>query len=92
MAGRVSTDRSKLMTMMLNRTSGLPFILDEVLDAAFDLSLKQADIALWERVRKLVKQRNAVVHEGAEVDAAEVGYRPAQVAVDLFAWLDANVR
>lgn len=92
MTEHISPDRAKLLQMMLERTSGLPFILDEVLEASFGLSLKVADFDLWERVRKLMKQRNAVVHEGAEVDASAVAGRPAQVAVDLFSWLDSTLK
>ena len=91
MAERVSADRARLMQMALKATSSLVYILDEVLDASFGISLKTVDFDLWERVRKLMKQRNTVVHEGAEVDAAVFGYRPTQVAADLFEWLELNV-
>jgi len=89
---RVHPDRAALLKMLMDRTSTLPFMLGDLMLAAFDMSLRTDDLALFERVRLLAKERNKVAHEGAEVDAAAVGYRPAQVAVDLFAWLDSNVR
>lgn len=91
MKERVSPERAKLLRMMMKKTSTVPVILHEVLDAAFDVSLKTADRELWDRVHRLSAQRNAVVHEGAEVDAAALSYRPAQLAVDLFSWLDESI-
>ena len=87
---RVSPERAKLAAMMMKRSSNLTFS-HEVFDAAFDLSLKVADVELWKRVDRLRRQRNAVVHAGAEVDAAEVNGMPGRVGVDLFRWLDENV-
>lgn len=88
---RVSPDRAKLTAMMMKRTSNVAFILDEVLEAACGLSLRVSDPELWGRVDRLRSQRNAVVHAGAEVDAAVLNYRPARIGVDLFRWLDVNV-
>jgi len=89
---RVMSDREPLLRLLLKQTSRLPFILDKVMETAFGLSLRVDDRELYGKVEELMRQRNAVVHEGAPADLSKLRGGPALVATNLYSWLDEKVR
>lgn len=89
---RIMSSREPLLRLLLKQTSRLPFILDKVMETAFGLSLKVDDRELYGKVEELMRQRNAVVHEGAPADLSKLRGGPALVATDLYSWLDKKVR
>ena len=84
----VPADRLAMTELVLKRRSNLPELLDEVIAAALNVTLRLDDLALFTRVQVLAAQRNTVVHTGRPKPDAEHVRTPAQTASDLFAWLD----
>lgn len=91
MRERVAEGRAVMLDMLLRRTSTPTFILDELMLAAFGVSLRANDRALFDRVRELSRHRNAIVHEGRFADGVPFQGEPALIASQLFAWLDAKI-
>lgn len=91
MRARVHADKAELLSVLLEKTSSPAFMLDTVMEAAFGVTLKQSDNALFKKVQALAAQRNSVVHEGKFTGKPFLG-DPAQVATDLYAWLDEFVK
>ncbi len=84
----VPADRKPLLEVALRRTSTLSVLLHDVFQAALDVSLKTTDRALYDRVKELTTQRNAIVHEGRARTTPELKGGPALIAGDLFTWLN----
>ena len=86
---RVSPEKKALTDLVLSRRSNLPELLDEVMLATLGVSLKKADANLYERVRQLSAQRNAIVHRGRRNAQLKGPHMPTQAVSSLFEWLDA---
>lgn len=84
----VGTDRLALAEMILKRRSNLPELLDEVLEACCDISLRRADPELYQRVKALSHQRNAIVHSGRRDEGGPAMATPAATASSIFEWID----
>lgn len=88
----VDADLQPLLEVTLRRTSTLSVLLHDVFQAVLGTSLKSTNRALYKRVDNLTQQRNAIVHEGQSRPTPELKGGPAQIASDLFAWLDNSGR
>lgn len=86
---RVSPEKKALTDLVLSRRSNLPELLDEVMLATLGVSLKKSDAALYERVKELSAQRNAIVHRGRRNPHLKEPHMPTQAVSSLFEWLDA---
>lgn len=84
----VAASRLALAELVLRRRSNLPELLDEVLAATLDVSLRVDDPRLFRRVQALTAQRNLIVHTGRPRPGDENLRMPTQIGADLFAWLD----
>lgn len=87
----VGKDRVPLAEMILKRRSNLPELLDEVLEACCDISLRRADAELYQRVKALSYQRNAIVHSGRRDEGGPAMAMPAATASRIFEWIDTFV-
>jgi len=68
MRERVAADKSGMLDMLLRRTSTPAFVLDNLVLAAFGVSLKVDDRGLFDQLAELSRHRNAIVHEGQFAD------------------------
>ena len=87
MSANVGQDQSELLRLVLQRTSNLPSLLNEPLEAAVGTSLKSADRQLFKAVEHLTALRNRIVHRGDDVEQPEA-WRMVVTAQQLFRWLD----
>ena len=87
LSARVGQDRSGLLRLVLQRTSNLPSLLDEPMEATVGTSLKAANRQLFKAVKHLTAIRNRIVHRGDDVEATEA-WRMVVTAQELFRWLD----
>ncbi|WP_144933173.1 hypothetical protein [Kocuria marina] len=78
----------ELLEVALRRTSTLSILLHDVFQAALNMSLKNSDRALYNRVKDLTAQRNNIVHEGRCRPTPELRGGPAVIAQELFDWLE----
>lgn len=90
MSANVGRSQSELLRLVLQRTSNLPSLLDEPLEAAVGTSLKSADRQLFKAVEDLTALRNRIVHRGDDVEQTEA-WRMVVTAQQLFRWLDEMV-
>ena len=91
MRERVAADKSGMLDMLLRRTSTPAFVLDNLVLAAFGVSLKVDDRGLFDQLAELSRHRNAIVHEGQFADGVPFQGNPALIASELFDWLDAKI-
>ena len=85
---RVPLSGKAMARMILSRRSNLPELLDEVLLATLGVTLKKANVNLFQAVSALSTQRNAIVHGGRRNTKATQSPLRAQVGSSLFEWLE----
>ncbi|MBW9110149.1 hypothetical protein [Microbacterium ureisolvens] len=88
---RAGNDRGGMVELLLRRRSNLPDLLDEVWSAVLGTSLRVEAPELFANVRSLSRQRNRIVHAGMRDPMVPLSLDPAQIARDLFEWLDEPV-
>lgn len=87
----VGVDGSALAELILKRRSNLPELLDEVLEACCAISLRRADPELYQSVKALSHQRNAIVHSGRRDEGGPTMAAPAATASRIFEWINTFV-
>jgi len=87
MREKVSASRAELLNLVIARVSNLQHLLDGPLSAALDVSLKEIDRELYDKVSQLGQLRNRVIHRGERVEGNEA-WRLVMGAQLLFDWLD----
>lgn len=87
MREKVPASRAALLDLVLRRVSNLQQLLDGPLPAALNVSLKEINQELYDRVSQLGQLRNRVVHQGERVEDDEA-WRLVMGAQLLFDWLD----
>lgn len=87
MREKVPASRAELLDLVLRRVSNLQQLLDGPLPAALNVSLKEINRELYDKVSQLGQLRNGVVHRGERVEEDEA-WRLVMGAQLLFDWLD----
>jgi hypothetical protein len=79
--------QAQLLDLILRRVSNLQQLLDGPLLAALNVSLKETNRELYDKISQLGQLRNRVVHQGERVEENEA-WRLVMGAQLLFDWLD----
>jgi hypothetical protein len=87
MREKVPASRAELLDLVLRRVSNLQQLLDGPLPAALNVSLKEVNRELYDKVSQLGQLRNRVVHRGERVEENDA-WRLVMGAQLLFDWLD----